>query len=182
MERLPARSVRLVVFNLDKQKEIFRRDGFTRESITDVADAISGLNLNLVDYQVLQKPTGFQELLTGLVNGELQSPEPSDAVVFLGPTTHYLDKPPPGIDHAAGAPAPLFYYFQYKPGFVNPNAPLPPNVFQRPSLLFPDVINQAVTALKGRVFTIFSPGDFAKAIDQLERRVSPSPALDHAMR
>ncbi|HUA60588.1 MAG TPA: hypothetical protein VML19_17625 [Verrucomicrobiae bacterium] len=184
VERLPARSVRLVVFNLDQQREIFRRDGFTGDAIGDVADAIAGLNLNLVDYQVLQKPGGFMELLSGLVTGELQSAEPSDAVIFLGPTTHYLDKPPVNIgDQTGGGSTPLFCYFQYKPGFSRPNTPLPPTVFQRPDLLVPDVINQTVTSLKGRVFTIFSPGDFAKAIDQLERRVSSSsPPADHAMR
>ena len=175
MERLPTRSVRLVVFNLDQQREIYRRDGFTADAIHDVFQAVNGLNLNLVDYQVLQRPSGFLELLSDLVNGELQSKTPSDAVIFLGPTTHYLDKPSPGIgDRPSGATVPLFCYFQYKPGFSRPGTPVPPNVFGRPGML-PDVINQAVTALKGRIFTIFQPGDFAKAIDQLERQVSTSP-------
>jgi hypothetical protein len=183
MERLPARSVRLVVFNLDQQREIFRRDSFATDAIGEAADAVSGLNLNLVDYQVLQKPGGFKDLLSDLVGGEVRSADPSDVVIFLGPTTHYLDKPPAGIiDRPMGSTLPIFYYFQYKPGFSRPNTPLPPNVFQRPDLLVPDMINQTVTALKGRVFTIFNPGDFAKAIDQLERRITPSPALDHAMR
>ena len=183
LERLPARSVRLVVFNLDQQKEIYRRDGFTSDAIGDVGRAVGGLALNLIDYQVLQHPRGFLDLLSDLVSRELQSPDPSDAVIFLGPTTHYLDKPPPGIaDRPTGSSAPAFYYFQYKPGFIRAGAPLPASVYARPDLKLPDTIQQTVAALKGRVFTIFNPGDFARAIDQLERRVSAPPSADHAMR
>jgi len=182
MERLPASSVRLVVFNLDQQKEIYRHDGFTPDAIGDAGQAIGSLALNLIDYQVLQRPRGFLDLLSDLVRRELQSPEPSDAVIFLGPTTHYLDKPPPGIGERPPGSKPMFYYFQYKPGFIRAGAPLPVSVYGRPDLKLPDTIQQAVTALKGRVFTIFNPGDFAKAIDQLERHVSASPSPEHAMR
>lgn len=164
MERLPTRSVRLVVFNFDQQKELYRRDGFTSDGIEEVAEAVAGLQLNLVNYKVLQHPMGHLDLLADLVNKELQSPSPSDAVVFLGPSTRYLDKPPSGIvDRPPGTPSPLFSYFQYKP------------TFRQSSL--PDTINLTVAALKGRNFIIFTPGDFAKAIDQLERRVSPAPPL-----
>ena len=183
MERLPARFVRLVVFNLDQQREVYRRESFTTNAIGDADQAVSGLQLNLIDYQVLQHPNGFRDLLSDLVDGELRSPDPSDAVIFLGPTTHYLDKPPAGIaDRPAGSALPEFYYFQYKPSFVRPGTPLPPNVFGRPELTVPDIVNQTVTALKGHVFTIFNAGDFAKAIEQLERRVSSPSSAERTMR
>jgi hypothetical protein len=160
LERLPTRSVRLVVFNLDQQKELYCRDGFTPGRIDDVAQAISGLELNVVNYHVLQNPKGHLDLLSSLVNRELDSAAPSEAVIFLGPATRFLDKPPPGAWDRVGGARPLFFDFQYKPAF------------RRSAPTFPDTISLAVSALQGRTFTIYTPGDFAKAIAQLEHRLA----------
>jgi hypothetical protein len=160
LERLPTRSIRIVVFNLDQQKELYRRDGFTLDAIDEVAQAIGGLELNLVNYKVLQNPMGYLDLISDLVNKEVQPRNGSDAVIFLGPATHFLDKPDVGDRIQSTAP-PLFSYFQIKPAFRRTEAGLP------------DTINLTVAALKGRTFTVFTPGDFAKAIGQLERRVTP---------
>src|ERR1017187_894846 len=43
LERVPASSVRLVVFNLEQQKELLRRDGFTLQSIDEVAGTLNQL-------------------------------------------------------------------------------------------------------------------------------------------
>jgi len=60
------------------------------------------------------------------------------------------------LEKPVGA-APRFYYLQYR------------SLFPQPST-FPDVITNAVAKLKGKTLVIHSPGDFAKAIDQVERR------------
>ena len=156
LERLPARSVRLTVFNLDQQKELYRRDEFSLPDIDQVAQAMNDLELNAVDYRLLQKPTGHTDLLADLVNREAHAEKPSDAVVFLGPPTWHIDKLPHGaVEKPAGAPR--FFYFQYRP-------------FRRhdPSAL-PDTLAQTVSSLKGKISIIRTPADFAKAIDQLEK-------------
>lgn len=159
LERVPALSVRLVVFNLDQQKELFRRDVFTPAALDQAAQAMNGVELGLVDYRVLQNRRGHVDLLAGLVNQELRAKAPSDAVVFLGPTSRYADKMPQEALEKPGSSAPRFFYFQYKPSF-------------RPSPNFPDSITYAVAKLRGKTMIIHSPGEFAKAIAQLERRAA----------
>jgi hypothetical protein len=152
---VPALPVRLAVFNLDKQRVLYSDDDFKIESLGRVSQALNRMELGAIDYRVLQNPTGHIDLLSDLINRELASPKPSDAVVFLGPASRYLDKiPPPALD-AAGAKL-HFFYFQYRP--LRMRGPL-----------LPDSITNAIGRLKGRIIHIASPADFANAIVQLER-------------
>jgi hypothetical protein len=52
---------------------------------------------------------------------------------------------------------PRFFYFQYRPAFMSMEATLP------------DLIHSAVSKLKGKTVIIHTPGEFAKAMDQVER-------------
>ncbi len=92
LERVPASSVRLVVFNLEQQKELLRRDGFTLQSMDEVARTLNELKLGKVDVQVLQRRTGHVDLLAGLIDGELRADPPPDVVIFLGPRERFHDK------------------------------------------------------------------------------------------
>ena len=157
LERLPTRSVRMVAFNLDQQKEIYRRDDFTADAIPQVWRALNRLELNLVDYHTLANRQGHIDLLADLVNRELHAEEPSDAVVILGPVARSIDKPPRGVLERPAGDLPHFFYFQYKPWVRQPAT-------------LPDTLTLAVNRLKGKVLTIHTPGEFAKAIDQLEKR------------
>jgi hypothetical protein len=162
LERLPARSVRLVVFNLDQQKELYRRDGFTLGALDQVEQVMNDLELNAVDYRVLQKPMGHVDLLADLVNREVHEGKPSDAVVFLGPATRYEDKPPRAALERLAA-IPRFFYFQYRP-LVRGLAPSTP-----------DTLALTVSRLKGKTMVIRNPAEFANAIDQLEKLAVPQP-------
>src|ERR1035437_491436 len=114
LERVPARSVRLVVFNLDQQKTLLRQDAFAPDALGRVAQALNSTELGLVDYHVLQNPHGHVDLLAGLMNLELRAEAPSDVVVFLGPETRYVDKlPPAALEDPTGA-APQFLNLQFK--------------------------------------------------------------------
>jgi hypothetical protein len=157
LDRLPVSSVRLVVFNLDLQKELFREEDFVPRSFDRVAQSIDAVELEKVDYQVLQNRSGHLDLLADLINGELTAETPSDVVLFLGPMARFSDKlPSEGLEKASGA-TPRFYYLQYQ------------SLFPQPAVL-PDVITHAVAKMKGKTLVIHSPGDFARAIDQVERR------------
>jgi hypothetical protein len=157
LDRLPARSVRLVVFNLDQQKELYRNEQFGRQGMDQVALSLNAIQLAKVDYDVLKNKSGHLDLLSDLIRGEFDSQSPSDIVVFLGPMSRFLDKVPSDeLERPAGA-AERFYYLQYR------------SIYPQPST-FPDVITRAVAKLKGRTMIIRSPGDFANAIDQIEHK------------
>jgi hypothetical protein len=160
LERLPTKSVRLVVFNLDQQAEIFREDGFSRDSFDRVAGAMNRLELGSVDIGVLQNRRGHLDLLADLINQEIAAKEPSDAVLFLGPASRYWDKLPREEIQPLRAGSPRFFYFRFLPFFHRMAA-------------FPDSIQMAIGRLKGKTSLIYDPGDFAEAIEQLERAVQP---------
>jgi len=113
LEHLPATVVRVVVFSLEQQREIFRGDGFAPPDVSQVADAIVALEQATVDIHVLQRPLGHVDFLTALIAHEVDAPVPADTVVFLGPMSRYGNKiskdtiPPP----AEGRPR--FFYVRY---------------------------------------------------------------------
>jgi hypothetical protein len=156
LETLPARSVRLVIFNLDQQKELFRQDVLTPQAFEQAAGSMDNLQLQLVDYRVLQNRGGHISLLTELVNKELRAQERSDAVIFLGPTARYFDKVP---EFDLSANAPHFFYLQYKP-------------FYGRGADFPDSIEFAIKKVRGKAMLIHTPDEFAKAIKQIESEMT----------
>jgi hypothetical protein len=157
LERVPTRDVRLVVFNLEQQKELYRKANFLLENMPDVAQAINSIELNTVDYQVLKNRRGHVDLLAELVNQELKAQPPSDVVLFLGPVSRYDDRIPTAMLEKSPGRTPQFMDFQIVPLFGPP-----------PSL--PDVIRNAISRVGGKTVMVRSPGDFAKAIARLENR------------
>jgi hypothetical protein len=155
VERARATSVRVAVFNFDKQRVIYHSDDFTLKSMGEVSRALNRLELETVDVQTLQNPHGHVELLESLIASETASDNPSDAVVFVGPTARYIDKLPASEIHAPPEGM-RFYYFQYHAFMVGP----PP---------LPDSIANALSSLKGHVFQIYTPGQFADALRELEK-------------
>jgi hypothetical protein len=156
LERVPARSVRLVLFNLDQQKELYRKEGFLLQDMAQVFQAMTNIELGLVDFQVLQNKRGHVDLLADLVNREIEAQPPSDVVLFLGPRTRYFDRVPQASLEKPAGHGPEFYYFQIVP-FLSPEAALG------------DSIKSAVSRLGGKTIQIHTPGEFAKAIERLEK-------------
>ncbi len=155
LDRLPVHSVRLVVFNLEQQKELYRAENFEPGALGSVAQSIDTMELGKVDFQVLRNRNGHLDLLADLIRGELTAQTPSDVVLFLGPMARFSDKlPSEELERPAGA-GPRFYYLQYR------------SLMPQQSV-FPDVITRSVAKLKGKTLVIRTPGDFAKAIEQVE--------------
>jgi hypothetical protein len=190
LEQVPANSVRLVVFSLDLQKELFRQDGFTAAGIDSVEESLNALQRAAVDYHVLQNRGGHLALLADLVNRERRAEAPSDAVVFLGPRVLYLDKvPPQQIEGRSGKPR--FYHIQFRPlRQLRPSPDISDMQGRRarasgvsrsggigglgpggfgggPVNDYPDTITFLVSLLKGKTFLVQSPADFAKAIHRI---------------
>ena len=62
LERVPARPVRLVVFNLDQHKELYRKEDFTLDSLDQVSSSINSMELDLVDVETLQNRQGHVKI------------------------------------------------------------------------------------------------------------------------
>ena len=162
LERVPARSVRLVLFNLEQQKELYRKDDFVLRDMAQVSQAMTNIELGLVDFQVLQNKRGHVDLLTDLVNRELQAQPASDVVLFLGPETRFFDRvPQASLEKPAGS-GQQFFYFQIVP-------------FVRQTATPTDTIKSALSRLGGKTIMIHTPGEFAKAIERLEKGGRGSP-------
>jgi hypothetical protein len=156
LERLPTRNVRLVVFNLEQQKEIYRNTNFMLERMPDVAAAMNAIDLTTVDYKILQNRRGHVDLLADMVNHELEADPPSDLVLVIGPTSKFLDRMPANLLEQPSGPAPRFVNVQIIPLMLTPST-------------LPDLIHNAVARLGGKTVPVHSPGEFAKVIARLEK-------------
>jgi hypothetical protein len=160
LERLPARSVRLVVFNLDQQRELYRQDEFHLDNLDHVARSIDELELGLVDVHVLENRKGHVDLLASLMNREVTDPNPSDVVLFLGPASRFIEKPSStALEHPVRTGQRLFF-LEYRPPFLRMQSSVP------------DSIAAAVGRMKGKRLVIGTPAEFAKAIEQVEHRAN----------
>jgi hypothetical protein len=194
LERVPASSVRLVAFNLEQQRELYRQEDFTLSSIDRLRVALNSVSLATVDVGVLQNRRGYMELFADLINTEARTEQKSDAVVVLGPRERFEERlPAEALDDADRSGGPRFFYFQWRPR-PNPSRLLvanesdasvrgpgpgsgassgrPPRM-QTPELGggdFPDLVSNAIDRMKGETYRIHSPSEFAKAIARLERQ------------
>jgi hypothetical protein len=123
LERVPATYVRLVAFNLEQQKELFRQEGFTLDSLDEVAGALDQLQLAKVDYQALQFPTGYLDLLAGLINRELRAVPLADAVIFLGPRERFHEKLPADALDKSPSVSQRFFFLPYQAPPELPDSP-----------------------------------------------------------
>jgi hypothetical protein len=155
LERLPTRGVRLVVFNLEQQKELYRNPDFKLANMPAVAAAMNAIDLSTVDYKVLQNRRGHVDLLADIVNQEIQAETPSDLVLVIGPTSKFIDRVPASLLRAPVGPAPKFVNVQIIPLMLTPST-------------LPDVIHNAIAKLGGKTVPVHSPGEFAKVIARLE--------------
>jgi hypothetical protein len=161
LERLPIRNVRLTVFNMDAQKELFHTEELSTASFRDAAEALNGLELGVVDYGTLQNRGGHLDLVSELLNRELGARDPPDAVVFLGPLARWTGRvADEALPEREGRR--LVYNIQLRPWRA-----------ARAGLL-PDTIARAVRRLGGRTKQVYSPEDFAEAIQELERLLEKS--------
>jgi hypothetical protein len=159
LERMPAASLRLVLFNLDQQAEYFEADPFGPAEFQELAQRLSEVQLGTVDAAVLANRRGHLDLLSRLIRAQLEDEPSPDAVVFVGPAIRRWDKlPRTELPDAKRSPA-RFYYFQLRQTFRRgPN--------------YNDTISAAVRALGGRTVSIFSAGEFAAGLKQVEKDLS----------
>ncbi len=183
VELMPGVSVRLVVFNQDQQREIFRQEGFTTSQMSQVSHAVDGMEQWKVDSHVLMNPSGGWNLLGELENKEIHAAAPADTVVFLGLADTSREKMPPGMPERGAGPA--FLYLQCLPGMQLPanivmNSKGPPRGLAQSArtgtatclpgaMSRPDAIDQTVHRLKGKTIVVSCPAQLAKAVETIQR-------------
>ncbi len=164
LQQIPCQSVRLVAFNLEQQREIFRQDRFDPFGFDDLQQSFHDLELGKVSAQVLKQPQGKADLLVGLTDQELIAEQPADAVIFLGPSSRADQKIPREMLKPRETPAPQFFYFEYIPPWLRGRE-------------FPDTIAYLTKARDGTVAKIHSPAELAQAIQKMLKQVKPGPEV-----
>jgi hypothetical protein len=147
LEQLPAATVKLVAFNLDQQREIYRTDNFDDNAFRKLSDSLAQIDLGVVDVRTLGNRTGHIDLLANLIEAEANS----DAVIFFGPVAHNGGR----VTAERSSDAPKYFYFQFRP------------MRERPGPA--DVIESATKRVGGKVIPIHTPQDLAKAIAEVEK-------------
>jgi hypothetical protein len=155
LERLPLRNVRLTIFSMDRQEEVYHVDELSGESFRRAVDALNALELGLVDYSTLKNRGGETDLVAAMINREFAAKDRPDAVVVLGPLARWTRRVEEESLPDALRAAPI-YYVQLRP-------------WRMMSGLQPDTITRLVRKLGGRTKAVYSPEDFAEAIRELER-------------
>jgi len=160
LRQTPCESVKLVAFNLEQQRVIFRQEKFDRAGFRCLSRALRELELGTVDYEVLKRRNGWAELLTGLTKEEFHASEPSDAVIFLGPVTRLMDKISAAEWEMPAPKSPRFFDFEYYPAWMNGGE-------------FPDAILHLTSAQNGTVVRIHSPSELARGIQRMIHELKP---------
>jgi hypothetical protein len=187
LRELPARSVRLIAFNLDQQAILFRKDGFGADQMGELATALGQLELARVDVQTLQASARPIDLLAGLVQVEFREKEPPDALIVLGPQTRMQDGAPSQTPDKA-KPFPIVYLqHQAARGLLMRQGLSPgPMRQQMPRAGYPqetdvaaasaplgtvDRIEKLMGLVKGETVVIRTPHDLADAIRRIDARL-----------
>jgi len=181
------RSVKVVAFNLDEQREIFHDDLFEPTGFATLAQALRDFTSVKVPAESL-KSLAWLDFLVGLARGEMKAPEPPDAVIFVGPPSHFVGNEPlqAGISSAR---KPLFFDFEYlRVAQVFANGPdtyrgdyriVPDDDGEAyaPQAIkpLPDAVDHLTRDLHGIVFQITSPKDLGPDIQRMATEIRSNP-------
>jgi len=143
----------VVAFNLQERRVLFRQDDADQIDFPALGASLDKLELGTIDLARLTDKGGETRFLTELIQQELGSGEPPDALVFAGPKAILDHKVPVADLKVLGElPFPVFYM----------NYNLYP--YQIP---WRDTIGLAVKSLAGREFTITRPRDLYHAVTEM---------------
>jgi hypothetical protein len=141
------------VFDFDGRRVIFESDNFGAPDFDRLMDALMNLNIGTVSYDTL-KGVDEEGFLGNLVREEVGQKQPSDAVVFLGPSWRWGQKISPLLRELR-AQLPTTYYVSLTPWNATAT----------------DLLEKFVKAgPKGKVLTVYQPIDLAKAIREIRDR------------
>ena len=172
--------IRLVAFNLDQQRELFRQDHLDATGFRKLLQTVLSLNLSVVPITALKPEAERFEMLESLVRAELSSQEPADAILFLGPYQRDEFRWR-SLPCESGSSGPPLFYFQHRVNWAyqtwrtgfGPEYESPVPV--RP-LEIPDTLERLVHACSGEVLRVHDPEELATAILKLKDRAGTARA------
>jgi len=150
LRQTPHKSVRLVAFNLDQQRELFRSDEFDNAAFHDLSRALKDVELSTVSVEAVWNRDS-PKFLAVLADRELAAGS-SDAIIFVGPNTRMDTQVTEGALTEKKANSPPLFYFEYFP-WVGGD--------------FPDSIDWLVKSAGGKVFLVHTPPQFDDSIDKM---------------
>jgi hypothetical protein len=151
LQQIPCESVRLVAFNLDQTREVFRQDHFDKAGFQSLAQTLQDFELEGIPTQTPQQPKGWADFLMELGKREAAAQDASDIVIFLGPATYMQNSAPSETFKPLGKRCPQFFYFEYFPLWES-------------RAEYTDSIEPFIKVCGGSVFKLQSPYDFAQDI------------------
>lgn len=154
LRQMPYKSVRLVAFNLDQQRELFRTEEFDDVAFAALSRALEQVETGSISVEALRLRNS-PRFLIDLTNRELSEPKASDAVIFVGPNMRL--EATMGADLISGrtGASPQFFYLEYFPFQVG----------------FPDEIQHLMGATEGKTYEIRSPAQLDQAIQKILARL-----------
>jgi hypothetical protein len=150
LQQVPCESVRLVAFNLDQERVIYRTNEFKPSGFDRLQRAFNRLNLGVVSVKTLQRRNEWPQMLARLTNEQLSSQPPPDAVIILGRSFRWVNKVPRELWMFPYPQMPPFFYFE-----------------NGPQNLFPDSLGFLTKTVKGKIFRISTPHDLGSAIQKM---------------
>ena len=151
LRQTPHQSVRLVAFNLELQREVFRANPFDSPAFLQLSQVLGEIETASISVQAL-KQRNSPLLLAALAEEELKAAEHSDAVIFLGPNSRMDVNISAGIFTENRPLNPPFFYFEYFPWSGSD---------------FPDAIERLTKAADGKTYQIHSPAELDQAIEKM---------------
>ena len=150
-------SARLVAFDGNAQKVLFRAENFDQNSYARLAEIIRQHSYGAVDYQVLRNGVaGEGKFLAGLIDEDRQAPRPSDRLVFLGPELRSARKLPEPLLALAPTLPPTYYL-----------------ALARDVVPQGDLIAKLVKAAKGKTYLVLRNTDLLKPIREVAQGKGP---------
>ena len=150
LQQVPCRSVRLVAFNLDQERVIYRTDAFKPSGFDSLQQAFNQLNLGIVSVETLRRRDEWAQMLATLANQQLSAKPPPDAVIILGRSFRWMKKVPREMLMFRYPGMPGFFYFE-----------------NGPQNLFPDSLGYLAKSLGGKIYRITTPHDLGNAIQKM---------------
>uniref|UniRef100_Q028Q4 VWFA domain-containing protein n=1 Tax=Solibacter usitatus (strain Ellin6076) TaxID=234267 RepID=Q028Q4_SOLUE len=167
LRELPARTVRVIAFNLDQRFTIFRAEEYDAVHAKELVDAMTQLDLGVVDAKLVRDRPAPMELLLGLVQAELQAPTPPDALILLGPRSRLRLEIPADVAGKRPTASTAIFNLQSQAGEIIPALR---------AIGAADPIERLVTRLKGQTIPIGTPHDLADAIHRMDSRIPKNAA------
>ncbi len=150
LQQVPCVSAHLVAFNLDQERVIYRADAFQPSGFAGLQQAFNGLALGTISVRTLEKRNEWPQMLATLMNQQLATNPPPDAVIILGRSFRWVRKLPRDML--------MFHYEGMSQIFYFENGP---------QNLFPDSLGFLTKTLRGKIYRISTPHDLGAAIQKM---------------